>query len=43
MLIKPKKEGVIDISKKSFESFKVPVGFVGQDGIMELSKYLTIQ
>ena len=35
---KTKKEGVIDISKKSFESFKVPVGFVGQDGIMELSE-----
>ena len=35
---KTKKEGVIDISKKSVESFNVPVGFVGQDGIMELSE-----
>ena len=35
---KTKKEGVIDISKKSVESFNVPVGFVGQDGIMEIDE-----
>jgi len=33
---KTKKEGVIDISNKSFDSFNVPVGFVGLNGIMEL-------
>ena len=35
---KTKKEGVIDISNKSFATFNVPVGFVGLDGIMELSE-----
>ena len=37
---KTKKEGVIDISKKSYDTFNVPVGFVGLDGIIELSKVL---
>jgi (4-(4-[2-(gamma-L-glutamylamino)ethyl]phenoxymethyl)furan-2-yl)methanamine synthase len=35
---KTKKEGVIDIANKSKDSFDVPVGFVGHDGIMELSE-----
>jgi probable H4MPT-linked C1 transfer pathway protein len=35
---KTKKEGVIDISNKSVDSFNVPVGFVSLDGIMELSE-----
>ena len=35
---KTKKEGVIDISKKSYDSFNVPVGFVSLNGIMELSE-----
>ena len=37
---KTKKEGVIDISNKSVDSFNVPVGFVGLDGIMVLSEVL---
>ena len=37
---KSKKEGVLDIAKKSFDSFTVPVGFVGLDGIMEISEVL---
>ena len=32
-----KKEGVMDIAKKSVDSFNVPVGFVGLDGIMDIS------
>ena len=35
---KTKKDGVIDISNKSADSFNVPVGFVGLEGIMELSQ-----
>ncbi len=35
---KTKKEGVIDISNKSVDSFNVPVAFVGLDGIIELSE-----
>jgi hypothetical protein len=35
---KTKKEGVLDIAKKSVDSFSVPVGFVGLDGIMDISK-----
>ncbi len=35
---KTKKEGVLDIAKKSFDSFSVPVAFVGLDGIMEISR-----
>ena len=35
---KTKKEGVLDIAKKSVDSFSVPVGFVGLDGIMEISR-----
>ena len=37
---KSKKEGVLDIAKKSVDSFTVPVGFVGLDGIMEISEVL---
>jgi probable H4MPT-linked C1 transfer pathway protein len=37
---KTKKEGVIDIANKSDDSFIVPVGFVGHDGIMELSEVI---
>ena len=37
---KTKREGVIDISNKSFDPFNVPVGFVGLDGIMELSEVI---
>jgi probable H4MPT-linked C1 transfer pathway protein len=37
---KTKKEGVIDISNKSFDTFNVPVGFVGLEGIMELSEVI---
>jgi probable H4MPT-linked C1 transfer pathway protein len=37
---KTKKEGVIDISNKSFDTFNVPVGFVGLEGIMELSEVM---
>ena len=37
---KTKKEGVIDIAQKSADSFNVPVGFVGLDGIMEISKLM---
>jgi probable H4MPT-linked C1 transfer pathway protein len=37
---KTKKEGVIDIAQKSADSFNVPVGFVGLDGIMEISQVL---
>ncbi len=37
---KTKKEGVMDIAKKSVDSFNVPVGFVGLDGIMEISEVL---
>jgi probable H4MPT-linked C1 transfer pathway protein len=31
-------DGVLDISNKSYISFLVPVGFVGLDGIMEISE-----
>jgi len=34
---KTKKEGVMDIAEKSVNSFNVPVGFVGLDGIMDIS------
>ena len=34
---KTKKEGVRDIAEKSVDSFDVPVGFVGLDGIMDIS------
>lgn len=37
---KTKKEGVIDIAQKSADSFNVPVGFVGFDGIMEISELI---
>jgi (4-(4-[2-(gamma-L-glutamylamino)ethyl]phenoxymethyl)furan-2-yl)methanamine synthase len=37
---KTKKEGVVDIAVKSVDSFSVPVGFVGLDGIMEISGVL---
>jgi len=37
---KTKKEGVIDIAQKSADSFNVPVGFVGLDGIMEISQVI---
>lgn len=33
---KTKKEGVLDVAVKSEETFDVPVGFVGLDGIMDL-------
>lgn len=32
---KTKKEGVLDISKKSKESFNIPVGFIGLNGVLE--------
>jgi (4-(4-[2-(gamma-L-glutamylamino)ethyl]phenoxymethyl)furan-2-yl)methanamine synthase len=35
---KTKIDGVLDISKKSYNSFQVPIGFVGLDGIMEISE-----
>ncbi len=35
---KTKKEGVLDIAKKSVDSFSVPVGFIGVDGIMDISR-----
>lgn len=37
---KTKKEGVIDIAQKSADSFNVPVGFAGLDGIMEISQVI---
>jgi (4-(4-[2-(gamma-L-glutamylamino)ethyl]phenoxymethyl)furan-2-yl)methanamine synthase len=37
---KTKKEGVIDIAQKSADSFNVPMGFVGFDGIMEISELI---
>jgi probable H4MPT-linked C1 transfer pathway protein len=37
---KTKKEGVIDITKKSVEPFNVPVGFVGLNGIIEMDEVL---
>jgi probable H4MPT-linked C1 transfer pathway protein len=37
---KTKKEGVIDVAQKSADSFNVPVGFVGLDGILMLSDVL---
>jgi len=37
---KTKKEGVIDIAQKSIDTFHVPVGFVGLDGIMDISQVL---
>lgn len=33
-----KEEGVLDIAERSHNTFKVPVGFVGQHGIMEFSE-----
>ncbi|MGF7118792.1 hydantoinase/oxoprolinase family protein [Methanobacterium oryzae] len=35
---KTKKEGVIDIATKSEESFSVPVGFIGLNGILNFKK-----
>jgi hypothetical protein len=37
---KTKKEGVIDIATKSDNFFSVPVGFVGQEGILDISGVL---
>jgi probable H4MPT-linked C1 transfer pathway protein len=37
---KTKKEGVLDIAQKSADSFDVPVGFVGLEGIVMLSDVL---
>ncbi len=38
---KTKKEGVIDIAQKSMETFHVTVGFVGLDGIIDISQLLS--
>ena len=35
---KTKKEGVMDVAKKSKDTFDVPVGFVGLDGIVDFNK-----
>ena len=35
---KTKKEGVMDVAKKSEDTFNVPVGFVGLDGIVDFNK-----
>jgi (4-(4-[2-(gamma-L-glutamylamino)ethyl]phenoxymethyl)furan-2-yl)methanamine synthase len=37
---KTKKEGVLDIAQKSADSFDVPVGFIGLEGIVMLSDVL---
>ena len=37
---KTKKEGVMDIAKKSVDTFNVPVGFVGLNGIIEMSNVI---
>jgi (4-(4-[2-(gamma-L-glutamylamino)ethyl]phenoxymethyl)furan-2-yl)methanamine synthase len=37
---KTKKEGVLDISQKSVDTFNVPVGFVGLNGIIEMSNVI---
>jgi len=37
---KTKKEGVVDIAQKSIDTFQVPVGFVGLNGIMDISHVL---
>ncbi len=37
---KTKKEGVLDIAQKSVDSFDVPVGFIGLEGIVMLSDVL---
>lgn len=35
---KTKEEGVLDIAERSLKTFHVPVGFVGQNGIVEFSE-----
>lgn len=37
---KTKKEGVIDIAKKSKESFSVPTGFIGLNGVLSFEKLI---